>query len=444
MRALDDSVPRLPQAALLEPVAYETVAYEPVASAAARPQAYYPLPARAASSSYPPLDERQGMLTVLPSYTTQWAPAPAVTTLPGTATPPSPYGGGRHGGAVTPPPPYVSHVVTTPVVKRALPAAVVLPASPATDYSGASSQASLPVLGRTQSLPLPPTVVVAAPSTLVTRAAPAACTPAADWPLSASRRSLNVTWPGGCLDGAGPPPTPPPSGHELLPPMEFHFYRDPAGLGQEGLECTDLFQDSGLGLPPPPPPAFSESLPEPPCVTPQALQEADQFEAQAVAHEQRAEQLEALPPTASNVEAQIRELLEGQRALREELHEVRMQVNSNFHDLEDFRREAQQPMTPQSSQMYYDPMLPMHQAGPMPQAQQQAPQEPLLQEFSAGPPRAPRNLGYADNQDAFATLHVHATRGLGNLHSHATRAFKSVAGGPPLPRPGDHHDFSCC
>merc|ERR1712190_114380 len=66
-----------------------------------------------------------------------------------------------------------------------------------------------------------------------------------------------------------------------------------------------------------------------------ALQAAD-------VHERRVEELSRQPPTMSNIETQIQELLEGQEAIRYELNQVKLQANSNFNELEQLRFQTQQ------------------------------------------------------------------------------------------------------
>lgn len=278
---------------------------------------------------------------------------------------------------------------------------------------------------------------------------------------------------------------------DLLPPVDFKFYKDPNSITNAGFGGFGGF-DNNFGSNPSmggfgnsnlygnlaPPPTYSAASAVPPAPPP-ALQEANRYDAEAAAHEARVRELEAQPHTASNLEASIQELLEGQESLRYELSQVKMQVAENNNNLEEYRREAHQQIQnhvsmqgpPPPHQGYYNEPPPQGQGWemqgePVPQqfmepAQQymasQTPRDlpaPLgyadngQQQALGGMPmqsypgrslngvdelsqsQAARNLGYSANEDLFsswgATFHGHATKAATTVHGHATKALSSA------------------
>lgn len=108
---------------------------------------------------------------------------------------------------------------------------------------------------------------------------------------------------------------------------------------------------------------------------PPMMPDVDRLNAAAAAHESRVSQLEA-GPRGPNLEGQIRELLEGQRAIRAEIEEIKNQVGLNYHDIQNLKRNR----APQNEMQrgYYD--------GP-PNGNAGSPQ------FQQYPGRYPENMG---------------------------------------------------
>jgi len=291
---------------------------------------------------------------------------------------------------------------------------------------------------------------------------------ATGFPLSVSQPALNVTYPAGygaaafAQQAPSLPPSiysPTPLQNELFPAMQYQFVKDEHDTpsdsrtgdwpphGQVGSHLHPPLEDSiwkpaGMPASGVATAHFGKSS--------QELQEADRLDAMAAAHERRVAELEAAPPTPNNLEHQIQELLEGQEALRYELNHVKMQVRSNFDELEAYRRDEMarragpypppgppQPqreleLPPQHGQL--EEMLPpQHEQAPPSWSQQplqsqswaQPPLPPPSREPDDGRPQPPPNLGYSRNQDditdALTSLHSHASRHAATLHGHATR-----------------------
>jgi len=156
------------------------------------------------------------------------------------------------------------------------------------------------------------------------------------------------------------------------------------------------------------------------------MAQADKFDSEVAAHDQKVRDLAAQPLTNQNLEAQIQELLEGQENLRYELKQVKMQVSNNASELEALRRETQgmgmsRPSysAPAPAPLYQPPL-------PVPSAMQTG--QSVQPEYFSAPPEKPEseallfnNLGYSGSlfdglgstQDHFDALRNHAT----NLHS---------------------------
>lgn len=358
------------------------------------------------------------------------------TTVPQrlSATPPPPSPQHRHNagyspGSATPPPPYAGGLA-----REALRESYVV--------------ATPPVINQRVSYP------AAVPD--FTHVAGAGTTPALVFPFKA--------WPEGDLQPALPfaspnaqdalilsarglqaPVSPPRFGqqlaNDLLPPVDFKFYKDYNATSQVG-----------FAPPPRPEPGFSSlrdfPAPQyPPPVSPSspALQEV-------AMHDARVAELSTQPHTASNLDSQIQELLEGQEAMRYELGQVKMQVTANYNDLEQLRHDSQQAM-----QQYSVPPSPLHSqpverdlgsppAYSMPQEGMSPPSasppppnvsSPFGQSGSPSgvPPsmehNALRNLGYHQNHETLGTLHTtlssHASNAIGKVHGHATKAMASAS-----------------
>jgi len=200
--------------------------------------------------------------------------------------------------------------------------------------------------------------------------------------------------------------------------------------------------------------------PPPPPEPPRHMQEADRYDALAAEHERQAELLEAQPATSQILERQIQELLEGQKALRHELEEVKATVHMNYTELEVFRQEAQHqppipthmPMPPAPQPYYYpqqglpqQPMMEEQMLMPMPQVHSRDMQPPLpppqgpppmgsgILSDSVGRHMPPRNLGYDDTvsnvMESLSRMGSHVSTHARTLHGHATRSLRSVASG---------------
>jgi len=188
----------------------------------------------------------------------------------------------------------------------------------------------------------------------------------------------------------------------------------------------------------------------PPPVPPPQMQEADKYDTLAAEHERQAELLEQAPQTNQNLERQIQELLEGQRALRHELEDVKATVSMNYRDLEVLRREAEHQASMHPSHMqvppydYYDqgqpPQDPAYNMPPtMPPTSlhesASQPEQPADRSFteSRTSRMPPRNLGYEDAAtnvlESLSKVKDHVTAHATALHGHATRSLKSIGVG---------------
>jgi len=167
------------------------------------------------------------------------------------------------------------------------------------------------------------------------------------------------------------------------------------------------------------------------------FQDADRYEAMASMHEQKVEQLAQQPQSVQNLEAQIQELLEGQKALKYELDGVKAQCFTNYGELEYLRREAQHHIQQQQQQQQmqgpppqysdYGPPAPMdyqQQGPPGPDRSFTEPERPVHHARPASP--GPRNLGYGETSvmDTVNRYGDHAK----NLHATAMKSVKSSMG----------------
>lgn len=196
---------------------------------------------------------------------------------------------------------------------------------------------------------------------------------------------------------------------------------------------------------------------EPVAPQPPQLQEADKYDAMAAEHERQVELLAQQPVNNQNLERQIQELLEGQRALRTELEDVKATVSMNYRDLEVLRREAEhqaamaQPAHhSQPPYGYYDQGPPpqdmgygqdpgftsgqMQPIGPDPTAQVSGMDASTAERSFAGSSRMPpRNLGYEDTAanvlESLSRVKDQVTAHATALHGHATRSLKSIGVG---------------
>jgi len=203
----------------------------------------------------------------------------------------------------------------------------------------------------------------------------------------------------------------------------------------------------------------------PPPSPPRRMQEADRYEAMAAEHERQAQLLEAQPPTAPVLERQIMELLEGQRALKNELEQVKQTVNLNYNELEVLRQEAQHqaamPSAPQPYDYYGPPPTMGHPPDASPQGYDHYGPPPPMQDMDMSmqmhqPPATPmgstmgapmnshmgnsmasygppRNLGYESTSTAvletLSSAHATVSKHAATLHGHATRHIKTMTGG---------------
>jgi hypothetical protein len=117
--------------------------------------------------------------------------------------------------------------------------------------------------------------------------------------------------------------------------MTFNFHKDEVLDGFSPIhrqeDSTHHFQGYMQGYPL----AADAAVPAPGSSL--ALVDADRYDREAAIHESRVAQLAGAPHTATNLEAQIQELLEGQESLRHELQEVKLQVRSTHSDMESFK-----------------------------------------------------------------------------------------------------------
>lgn len=380
--------------------------------------------------------------------------------------------GGRS-DAATPPPPFISQAaINSIVIKPGALNTVVLPPRSTADHTSVAQQGV--AIGNLQAQQAsispryggaPPVVVVHNPQTLVTQVphgwtagssstgqltAQASGTPVphpAALSASGSHGELNATWPVGNNLTSSPTRG---LAHELLSPMAFHFYKDPNSRGEDS---EGQFPSAPASLGAPAEPTFTRDLdlpPPPPSILMEGLHTqhtvpSNHMTACAPAPED--EKLEAVKATTSNMATQIQEMMTAQNKLRDELEEVRMLVTNNFHDLEDFRREAQGRLLPpqqpqhqqeqrewQQQQLYQQhppvsPQMPVTTVyhNPATQSARSLPWHHQEPDFLAQQTPAARNLGYGQTETLLSNLSGTATRGLGALHSHATRALRSVS-----------------
>jgi len=172
------------------------------------------------------------------------------------------------------------------------------------------------------------------------------------------------------------------------------------------------------------------------------------------AQEDQGQQLEHIRSLALDLASTVQELCEMQRKMGHELQEVRLQVNHNSHDLEEFRSSFAQPsgmqrsgaqppplaLAPPSSS-HYETQSPAHQptnsmvSPPQLDCRTHTPQDshlevpiptPVSQRSTAS---AARNLGYSNTQDLLHSVHGRALEGLGSLHDWTARAMHNLVAG---------------
>mmetsp|Transcript_104148 Transcript_104148/g.261123 ORF Transcript_104148/g.261123 Transcript_104148/m.261123 type:complete len:514 (-) Transcript_104148:83-1624(-) len=268
-------------------------------------------------------------------------------------------------GTLTPPSPCAATAMTGPIGGIGETSTV---ATLGSEVSGTSTPRTRPEVSRSQRPSVVirhPTIVTSIEQTepVVTSVIQAPMVRRHSLPSSPSMAVpvLSSSYPAIPLHPGTPPPISPL--HPLLPPVRFTFHKD-WSEDYEPMNTapthSSLRPSSSEPPPPMPPPA---SVPQP-----SALNEAERYEAQAVMHEQRVEQLAAaVPPggvpTAPVLQRQMKELLEAQEAMQEELRQVRVQVSSNYNDLETFRSEWQARAAAAAAEQYnspYGPPPPQH------------------------------------------------------------------------------------
>lgn len=150
---------------------------------------------------------------------------------------------------------------------------------------------------------------------------------------------------------------------------------------------------------------LTQMQPDVPPPPPTVYQDTDRYEAMLQASARHVEELSHQPHTAENLEAQIQELIEGQRVLQRELEQVKSHCHNNHMTLEDMRQQAQQMAYSPQDWSYppqpQDVMLPMEPKGSPLASSMMRSQSPR------GRPRAHDNLGYEDTTmgDAMSKLH---------------------------------------
>jgi len=209
-----------------------------------------------------------------------------------------------------------------------------------------------------------------------------------------------------CVADAGVGPwmqTPSTSVHDLLPPMDFIFYKDS-----------------------PLPPAPAEPVPDWKN-TREISVKADTFHVQSLEH----------------LALQIQDLVGSQMKLNTELRELKQQVYSNCQDLDGIRREAQNRFVAPSLRYSLAPSLSPPpvlstqqqpadlELSPAPVFSTRQPPENLedhLTNLPASPPTSTsmtsKNLGYDNTEDMLANVRGHAARGMETLHRHTARAVQ--------------------
>jgi len=185
--------------------------------------------------------------------------------------------------------------------------------------------------------------------------------------------------------------------HDLLPPMDFIFYKDPNS-------CVAITEDSAAprSLAPAEPVPRWKNMRE-------ILVKADNSHAQSLEH----------------LATQIQDLMGSQMKLNTELRELKQQVYSNCQDLEGIRREAQNRFVTTSHRYSTAPRL---SPPPVVSTEQPADFDEDLTNFPASSPTSTsmttKNLGYDNTEDMLANVRGHAARGLETLHRHTARAVQ--------------------
>jgi len=198
-------------------------------------------------------------------------------------------------------------------------------------------------------------------------------------------------------------PAPSMSFSDLLPPMDFVFYKDPNF-------SVPIIEDTPAAPPWPPPPA--EPVPEWKSTRDISVK-ADSSHAQSF----------------QQLASQIQDLTGSQQRLNMELQELKQQVYCTCQDLEIIRRESQKKLVGPSS-LYSDaPRL-----SPPPVLLTRQPPVDLEDNLNDLPVPSPKstsmstkNLGYESTQDILSSVRGHAARGLSTLHRHTSRAVQNFS-----------------
>eukprot|EP00419_Tripos_fusus_P035334 CAMPEP_0172783354 /NCGR_PEP_ID=MMETSP1074-20121228/204394_1 /TAXON_ID=2916 /ORGANISM="Ceratium fusus, Strain PA161109" /LENGTH=329 /DNA_ID=CAMNT_0013620343 /DNA_START=3 /DNA_END=992 /DNA_ORIENTATION=+ len=186
--------------------------------------------------------------------------------------------------------------------------------------------------------------------------------------------------------------------HDLLPPVDFVFHKDPKIVA----------------------PIMEEAPVAPPLPVSDWKRTREIPVTDHGCHAQSLEQLAS----------QIQDLVGSQEKLNMELRELKQQVYSNCQDLEGIRQEEQSRFAARSHRYSNARLSP-----PPAVSTQQQPMDPEddLIDFPASPPTSnsvtTKNLGYDNTQDMLSNVQDHAARGLDTLHRHSARALQKVSDG---------------
>eukprot|EP00929_Paragymnodinium_shiwhaense_P055253 TRINITY_DN27694_c0_g1_i1.p1 TRINITY_DN27694_c0_g1~~TRINITY_DN27694_c0_g1_i1.p1 ORF type:complete len:287 (+),score=67.94 TRINITY_DN27694_c0_g1_i1:99-959(+) len=127
---------------------------------------------------------------------------------------------------------------------------------------------------------------------------------------------------------------------------------------------------------------------------------------------QRLDHIANTVATATGMEQQIQELVEGQREFTREIEQIKAQINQNFAELDDLRRVADFART--------------HHLTKMEAARKIAEEEAAKARNAPKPPPShPKNLG---DPDAFKNLHYQAANHFNTVAGHASNAFSTFRG----------------
>lgn len=256
----------------------------------------------------------------------------------------------------------------------------------------------------------------------------------------------------------------------MFPPMEFQFHRPTdfqfrkvAGASvTESMAGDNLPKEDHSSLPrfPPAPPVTSPSDERHNSAHALALGRRSVGEVRGSPRsldtgmeqqqkEDQGQQLEHVRSLTLDLATTVQELVEMQRKLGNELHEVKLQVTNNSHDLEEFRSSYAQSRSLQRSSVRppplasappsypsdYDAQFQAHRAAnSMELHHEMPPPTPMSQRSTVS---VAKNLGYSDTQDLLHNVHGRAIEGLGSLHDWTARAMNNLI-------TGDNSGNSCC